>query len=105
MLSRRPYHLYLLVIAHPIDDETTMMKRIRRATHDAVSIVTLWVVLLAVALAIAVATAYLPPQNPPWPPTYNVTESLITMQCNSSGFSNISRALEFGIVSYDWSNA
>jgi len=48
--------------------------------------------------------AYLPPQNPPWPPTYNVTESLITMQKNSSGWSSIERALDFGIVSYDWSN-
>jgi len=85
------------------------MKRIQLrgfATHDAVSIATIWVVLLAVALVFfSAATAYLPPQNPSWPPTYNVTESLITMQCNSSGFSNISRALEFGIVSYDWSNA
>jgi hypothetical protein len=51
------------------------------------------------------ADAYLPPHNPPWPPTYNVTESLITMQCNSSGYSNAHRASMFGIVSYDWSNA
>lgn len=48
---------------------------------------------------------YLPPQNPPWPPTYNMSESLITMQCNSSGLSNPFRGAQFGIVSYDWSNA
>lgn len=48
---------------------------------------------------------YLPPQNPPWPPTYKMSESLITMQCNSSGFSSPSRGAQFGIVSYDWSNA
>lgn len=49
--------------------------------------------------------AYLPPHNPPWPPTYNLSESLVTMQCNSSGYSDVDRASQFGIVSYDWSNA
>jgi hypothetical protein len=34
-----------------------------------------------------------------------MTESLITMQCNSSGWSSPERASQFGIVSYDWSNA
>ena len=53
----------------------------------------------------ATTNAYLHSHNPPWSPTYNVTESLITMQCNSSGFSNVGRATQFGIVSYDWSNA
>jgi hypothetical protein len=33
-----------------------------------------------------------------------MTESLITMQCNSSGWSSAERAAQFGIVSYDWSN-
>jgi hypothetical protein len=32
-------------------------------------------------------------------------ESLITMQCNSSGLSSPHRGSQFGIVSYDWSNA
>lgn len=49
--------------------------------------------------------AYRPARTPPWPPTYQVTESLLTMQCNSSGYSSSARAAEFGIVSYDWSNA
>ena len=43
-------------------------------------------------------------QNPPWPATYNLTQSLITMQCNSSGWSSVERGAQFGIVSYDWSN-
>mmetsp|Transcript_27998 Transcript_27998/g.39437 ORF Transcript_27998/g.39437 Transcript_27998/m.39437 type:complete len:462 (+) Transcript_27998:102-1487(+) len=49
--------------------------------------------------------AVIPSQNPPWPPTYDMHESLITMQCNSSGFSSPHRGSQFGIVSYDWSNA
>lgn len=48
--------------------------------------------------------AYLPPTKPSWEPTYNMTESLITMQLNASGLSSVERASEFGIVSYDWSN-
>jgi hypothetical protein len=32
-------------------------------------------------------------------------ESTISMQCNGSGWSNATRGSEFGIVSYDWSNA
>jgi hypothetical protein len=44
--------------------------------------------------------------NPPWLPTYQLLHgSLITMQANSSGFSSPVRGSEFGIVSYDWSNA
>eukprot|EP00471_Norrisiella_sphaerica_P000396 CAMPEP_0184488090 /NCGR_PEP_ID=MMETSP0113_2-20130426/10521_1 /TAXON_ID=91329 /ORGANISM="Norrisiella sphaerica, Strain BC52" /LENGTH=420 /DNA_ID=CAMNT_0026870567 /DNA_START=299 /DNA_END=1561 /DNA_ORIENTATION=- len=31
--------------------------------------------------------------------------STLTMQCNSSGWSSPSRGSEFGVVSYDWSNA
>jgi hypothetical protein len=47
----------------------------------------------------------MPPKNPPWPPTYLMRESTISMQCNGSGWSNATRGSEFGIVSYDWSNA
>ena len=47
----------------------------------------------------------LPPTNPPWPPTYNMAKSTLSMQCNSSGWSNAQRGAAFGIVSYDWSNA
>ena len=47
---------------------------------------------------------YLPPQNPPWPPSYNIHDSLITMQLNSMRLSSPSRGAQFGIVSYDWSN-
>ena len=60
---------------------------------------------MAAVVMATVVYAILPPTNPPWPPTYNITESLITMQCNSSGTSSPSRASQFGIVSYDWSNA
>lgn len=68
-------------------------------------------VLAAVAMVSRAASgpvrvrAYRPARTPPWPPTYQVTESLLTMQCNSSGYSSCARAAEFGIVSYDWSNA
>lgn len=48
---------------------------------------------------------YIPSHTPPWPPTYTMYESLITMQCNHSGWSSAARGAEFGIVSYDWSNA
>jgi hypothetical protein len=47
---------------------------------------------------------FLPPCNPPWPPSYNINDSLITMQVNLSGLSSPRRGAEFGIVSYDWSN-
>ena len=56
-------------------------------------------------LYFGMAAAVIPPQNPPWSPTYNMLESLISMQCNSSGFSSPKRGSEFGIISYDWSNA
>lgn len=52
-----------------------------------------------------VSGSILPPQNPPWPPTYNMSLSTLSMQCNSSGWSSPSRGAEFGIISYDWSNA
>lgn len=48
---------------------------------------------------------YLPPTLPPWPPTYNMSLSSLTMTCNSSGWSDPVRGGQFGIVSYDWSNA
>ena len=54
-------------------------------------------------LVIGIA-AYMPPTNPTWPPTYNMTLSSITMQCNGSGFSSPTAASHFGIISYDWSN-
>lgn len=44
------------------------------------------------------------PTNPPWEPTYDLKMSSISMQCNSSGYSNYERGSEFGIISYDWSN-
>ena len=47
----------------------------------------------------------LPPTPPPWPPTWNLSRSTLTMQCNSSGWSSPTRGSAFGIVSYDWSNA
>jgi hypothetical protein len=47
----------------------------------------------------------LPPANPPWPPTWNMSASTITMVCNGSGWSDSQLDSQFGIVSYDWSNA
>ena len=49
--------------------------------------------------------ALLPSQNPKWSPTYNMSMSTISMQCNSSGYSNPQLGAQFGIISYDWSNA
>ena len=49
-----------------------------------------------------ILTGTLPPTLPPWPPTYNLSMSTLTMQCNGSGYSNAPRGAAFGIVSYDW---
>lgn len=51
-----------------------------------------------------VSADVLPPTLPPWKPTYDISMSSISMQCNSSGYSNPARGAEFGIMSYDWSN-
>lgn len=64
----------------------------------------LYIFLVAVLCCRDSCWAYLFPRNPPWPPTYNMTESLLTMQLNASGPSSVTRAAQFGIVSYDWSN-
>eukprot|EP00466_Bigelowiella_natans_P011392 jgi/Bigna1/78316/fgenesh1_pg.54_\ len=61
-------------------------------------------VLLSTLMA-SLCFAVLPPTNPPWPPTFNMSLSTLTMQCNSSGWSSPERGAAFGIVSYDWSNA
>ena len=79
--------------------------------------------ILGLSLSIAVG-GVLPATNPPWNPTYNLSMSTLTMQCNGSGFSSPQRGSAFGIVvsrsrdmkitsytftyklqSYDWSNA
>ncbi|CAE8624234.1 unnamed protein product [Polarella glacialis] len=63
---------------------------------------------LCLALHIArlpLVIAYLPPTSPPWQPTYDLANSTISMQCNSSGWSSPERGAEFGIISYDWSNS
>ena len=82
----------------------------------------------AVLALLATASAgVLPPTSPLWPPVYDLGLSTITMQCNGSGWSSPERGAvrpfrrsihrvrfggpccfvvqEFGIVSYDWSNA
>ena len=61
--------------------------------------------MLATALIGMQATSILPPTNPPWPPTYDMAMSTLSMQCNSSGWSDPVRGAAFGIISYDWSNA
>ena len=42
---------------------------------------------------------------PPWKPTYNMSMSTLVMTCNGSGYSSPERGAQFGIASYDWSNA
>lgn len=51
------------------------------------------------------AAATIPSANPPWAPVYDMQMSTLTMQCNGSGWSSPERGGQFGIVSYDWSNA
>jgi hypothetical protein len=65
-------------------------------------------VLAAVAAAAAEYAAppgLMPPTNPPWEPTWDLARSTITMTCNGSGWSDPALGAQFGIVSYDWSNA
>ena len=61
--------------------------------------------MLSHVLAMVVNAGVLGPRNPPWPPAYDMARSTLTMTCNSSGWSSPKRGAEFGIVSYDWSNA
>jgi len=63
------------------------------------------VVLCVHATTMHLGAAFLPPTNPPWKPTYNLANSTISMQLNGSGWSSPERGAEFGIISYDWSNA
>lgn len=56
-------------------------------------------------LQLAGVGGVLPPTNPPWPAVWNMSLSTISMQCNGSGWSDPARGGQFGIVSYDWSNA
>lgn len=53
--------------------------------------------ILGLSLSIAVG-GVLPATNPPWNPTYNLSMSTLTMQCNGSGFSSPQRGSAFGIV-------
>jgi len=62
-------------------------------------------VILILMLSYVSSTGVLPPTNPPWKPTWKLNLSSITMTCNSSGYSSPQRGSQFGIVSYDWSNA
>jgi hypothetical protein len=42
---------------------------------------------------------------PKWTPTWDMRSSTMLYTCNHSGFHNASYAAQFGVVSYDWSNA
>ncbi len=55
----------------------------------------------AALLSAAPAAAFLPSQNPPWPASYEMTQSTLTMACNSSGWYNVTWGGAFGITSYD----
>ncbi|GMH76557.1 hypothetical protein TrST_g10080 [Triparma strigata] len=61
--------------------------------------------LFTLALFSPAVEAILPPTLPSWEPTYDMSLSTLTMQCNGSGWSDPTRGAEFGVVSYDWSNA
>eukprot|EP01103_Thecamoeba_quadrilineata_P004919 TRINITY_DN14791_c0_g1_i1.p1 TRINITY_DN14791_c0_g1~~TRINITY_DN14791_c0_g1_i1.p1 ORF type:complete len:454 (+),score=61.54 TRINITY_DN14791_c0_g1_i1:37-1398(+) len=61
--------------------------------------------LLVTLVIVCSVDGFLAPTNPPWPGTYRLKDSTICMAVNSSGYFNISRATQFDVVSYDWSNA
>jgi hypothetical protein len=42
---------------------------------------------------------------PRFAPTWDMRMSTIFMPCNDSGFHDVEEAIQYGIVSYDWSNA
>lgn len=42
---------------------------------------------------------------PRFAPTWDMRMSTIFMPCNDSGFHDVNEAVQYGIVSYDWSNA
>jgi hypothetical protein len=42
---------------------------------------------------------------PTWKPTWNMYRSTMLYACNVSGMHDVSQAIKFGIVMYDWSNA
>lgn len=46
-----------------------------------------------------------PPLLPTWNPTWDMMRSTMLYTCNHSGFHNATYAAQFGVVSYDWSNA
>lgn len=47
----------------------------------------------------------IPPLLPKWKPTWDMMRSTMLYTCNHSGFHNATYAAQFGVVSYDWSNA
>ena len=60
---------------------------------------------LLAACAARAALSFLPYANPPWGASnYNMSESTISMACNSSGPLNTTVFQSFGITSVDWSN-
>jgi hypothetical protein len=59
----------------------------------------------ATTLATAANHGVLGPRNPPWPPAYDMASSTLSMTCNGSGWSSPQLGAQFGIISYDWSNA
>ena len=61
--------------------------------------------LVAAAVAVQTTLAFLPPQNPPWGPDWSLNGSTISMAANRSGWFDVSLAAQFGVVSFDWSNA
>ena len=42
---------------------------------------------------------------PRWKPTWDMMRSTVLYTCNNSGMHNVSHAVKFGLVVYDWSNA
>lgn len=47
----------------------------------------------------------LPPTAPPWKPTWSLGRSTLSMVIHRGGWSSPTHGAEFGIISYDWSNA
>ena len=60
---------------------------------------------------LASGIAWIPPsslpklQTPNWEPTYDMALSTIAMPCNASGYMDAKVLAQYGLVSWDWSNA
>ena len=56
-------------------------------------------------LGSAGSSGHSPTCLPGWKPTWDMKRSTVLYTCNNTGMHDVSHALEYGTVVYDWSNA